>query len=646
MPDSLEEAVTLVPEIGKDDASNQLRPSADGQAAQTNNDHSAWRRLRSWFSSIEWLFKLVVNAIAVLVIAVLLAVAITWKPRYVIDAISVPKELEERGYTSVAVAQRIIDSIDVMHSAGERAKVYGAFRAPTGPWTFPSDSDLTAAASWIFQFSGRESDQLEISVGGVSLVTTALRLRELLGLKTDSRVVTGEITIDDELPTNVVNRGKQRARTYSLTLRIPMDGDVHYAHEKSDKLDELFRPAALQILGTFDAVNAAYYSYSMNDGESARRFTETYLAKGPVEDKDRAEAEQTLEDKEFARNLRALIAHQEKNYDDAIAQLNDAIETYPSFAPIRYSLSYILIDKGSSVKEKSPDEATGYFEKARDAALDGLKIESLKIDGLEMRTSQTKRELAIGYAAAARALHQLERYDEALDNFGQSAKFDPEFVYAQVMQGWVYRDRIPPNSRNAVVYGDRMPADSRNALAKFQRAAEIHPCLQTYTYWGQFDLDQGQRDEARALFERALKANDTSYASNQIGLLDLAELMWDKAEERFHRAIDHSPSVGEYHRNRGEALRGLGKLADAMGEFEKATELDKEDGMSYAEWGRALAEASRPADGNVPPDKLAEIEKKLTKARRISPDDEQILEIVREAHEILAAGEVTLTFPM
>jgi tetratricopeptide (TPR) repeat protein len=478
MPDSLDVA-TLVPEIGKDDASSQPRPSADGQAGQTNNTHSAWRRLRSWFSSIEWLFKFVVNAIVVL--AVLLAVAITWKPRYVIDAISVPKELEERGYTSAAVAQQIIDLIDVMHSAGEGTKRYGAFRASTGPWTFPSDSDLTADAFSIFQFSGRESDKLEISIGGVSLVTTALRLQELLGLKIDSRVVTGEITIGDELP------GEQRARTYLLTLRMTKDRHVHYAHEKNDKLDELFRPAALQILGNFDPVNAAYYSYSRNDIESARRFAETYLA----EDKDRAEAQENLENKEFALNLRALIAHQEKNYDEGIAWLKKAIKNDPGFAPIRYNLSYVLIDKGESVERNSPDEARGYFEEARDAALDGVKIEAAldgvkinaALDGVEMWTGRPNRGLAIGYAAAARALHKLKRYDEALDNSSRSAGFDPKFVYAQLMQAWVYRDRMPP--------------DYPNALDKFKRAAEIHPCFQTYIYLGQFYLDRKHRDEAK-----------------------------------------------------------------------------------------------------------------------------------------------------
>jgi len=41
--------------------------------------------------------------------------------------------------------------------------------------------------------------------------------------------------------------------------------------------------------------------------------------------------------------------------------------------------------------------------------------------------------------------------------------------------------------------------------------------------------------------------------------------------------------------------------------------------------GRALAEAARVEGGNVAADKIAEIEEKLNKARRILPDDDEVV---------------------
>jgi Tfp pilus assembly protein PilO len=62
--------------------------------------------------------------------------------------------------------------------------------------------------------------------------------------------------------------------------------------------------------------------------------------------------------------------------------------------------------------------------------------------------------------------------------------------------------------------------------------------------------------------------------------------------------------------------------------------------------GRALAEAARVEGGNVAADKIAEIEEKLNKARRILPDDDEVVEIIGEVHRILSAPGEILMFPM
>jgi tetratricopeptide (TPR) repeat protein len=283
-----------------------------------------------------------------------------------------------------------------------------------------------------------------------------------------------------------------------------------------------------------------------------------------------------------------------------------------------------------NIKKESPDAANRDFEEALNTAIDGIRIET---GGLV--PAGACRGTAIGCATTARALHQMGKYNEALADFGKSVELDPTFAYAQFMRGWVY--------------GDRDPLDLDNAIANFRRATEIDPSFQIYTYWGQFVLDHGRRDDARTQFVSAAKANHKiPDALNRLGLLDLEELKWDKAEEMFRGAIERSGSgsPAEFHRNLGQALRGLGKIADAITEFQKATELDEMDGKSYAEWGRALAEAARVEDGNVAADKIAEIDKKLNKARRILPNDDEVVEIIREVHTILGLPGEILMFPM
>src|SRR5262245_49931415 len=68
-----------------------------------------WRRL----PSIEDARKFVVNALMIagagFGLVIIAKAALT--PSTIIDAISVPKELEERGYTSAVVAQQLIDEM-------------------------------------------------------------------------------------------------------------------------------------------------------------------------------------------------------------------------------------------------------------------------------------------------------------------------------------------------------------------------------------------------------------------------------------------------------------------------------------------------------------------------------------------------------
>jgi predicted Zn-dependent protease len=93
------------------------------------------------------------------------------------------------------------------------------------------------------------------------------------------------------------------------------------------------------------SLGAAYYSYSINDTENAQRILESYL-----KNKEHVNEREDV----AALNLRALIAHQKKDYKDAIDQFNDAILHHPHFRSLRYNLGYVLIDKGMNMSQEAP----------------------------------------------------------------------------------------------------------------------------------------------------------------------------------------------------------------------------------------------------------------------------------------------------
>src|SRR5262249_61485500 len=92
------------------------------------------------------------------------------------------------------------------------------------------------------------SKKYDISVGGVSLTTVILYLRELAGLS-DTRV-SGEITVDKSPP-----------KKFSIRLRISGRGHIQYEAEATDKLETLVEQAALKLVERLQTGDDAHYTY-------------------------------------------------------------------------------------------------------------------------------------------------------------------------------------------------------------------------------------------------------------------------------------------------------------------------------------------------------------------------------------------------
>ena len=558
---------------------------------------SLQRRVPEWLLSLEGPRKLAINGLVIIVSllgsGVILKDAL--KQVVVIDTISVPKDLEADGYTSVTMGQRIIDAVTQISRDAAMTRRIGIYTLSEVDPLEPESADYESpgrghswdSASAFTLTSDEPLKKYDVSVSGVSLTTVILHLRELFGVS-DTRI-SGEITA--EHPSAAGVRGKDEKsppKKFSIRLRINDKGHVQYEAEATDKLETLVEQAALKLVERFQPLDAAYYSYYKRDFDNALRIVHAYFA------------EQTKNERQWASNLLGLIEHAryeydearaEKGYDNAIAVFNGLRTSDPKFAPALYNLSFVLIDKGKKrLKDEDREVARALLSQAYEVAREGITIDEA--------ADRAARERAVGYATAGRALRflgQLEssNYDQALRYFDRSISADPTFMYAYFSQGAIHNEReahdnaiaryqlateINPSAQSFTRAGAYLRKYERHidSTSMFQKAADLKPSATAYAYWGMALRASGRPEEARERFQRAIDTDPGSpNGYNQLGLLYLEQQKWDEAVENFSQAIRLSPQWSNYYYNLGRAFSGAGKHNEASNAMKKADEIYK-----------------------------------------------------------------------
>ena len=584
------------------DTSDRRRGEAGKQGRAGGALGAIQRRLPGWLSSLEGPRKLAINFLVVIVSLLGSGVVLkdALKQVAIIDTISVPKDLEDDGYTPTTMGQRIIDAVTQINRDAAMTRRIGIYTLsevdPLEPesadYESPGRAHFSDSASAFTLTSDDPSKKYDVSVGGVSLTTLILHLRDLFGV-CDTRI-SGEITVERPLVAGAAGKDdKSPAKKFSIRLRISDKGHVQYEAEATDKLETLVEQAALKLVERFEPLDAAYYSYYKRDYDNALRIVRAYLV-------DQTTKKETA----WASNLLGLIEHAryryddaraEKGYDNAIAEFGKLRTSDPKFAPALYNLGFVLIDKGrKQLKDDASSEAAReLLSKAHEVAREGIAIDEA--------VDKTRRERAVGYATAGRALRFLGKWDEALGYLDRSIDADPMFIYAYLTEGAIHNERgapddavakyqlateISPSAQTFTRAGAYLRKYERHADAApmFQKAADLKPSGNAYTYWGMALRASGRPEEARAIFERAIETDPTSpNGYNQLGLMYLEEQKWDEAAESFSRAIKASPQWSNYYYNLGRALRGAGKLERAIAAFKKAVDIYQSHPKSQAE---------------------------------------------------------------
>jgi tetratricopeptide (TPR) repeat protein len=587
------------------DSSSRRRGGAGKQRQAHRAMSSLQRRLPEWLL-LEGPRKFAINGLVI--IASMLGGGVVLKDALkqvaVIDTISVPKDLEADGYTPATMGNRIIDAVTQISRDAAMTRRIGIYTLSEVDPLEPESADYESpgrghswgSASAFTLTSDEPLKKYDVSVGGLSLTTVILQLRELFGVS-DMRI-SGEITAEHPSAAGVAGKDeKSPPKKFSIRLRISDKGHVQYEAE-ADKLETLIEQAALKLVERFQPLEAAYYSYCKRDYDNALRIVHVYLAK------------QTKNERQWALNLLGLIEHARYEYDEARAEkgYNNAIAVFtelrtsdPKFASALYNLSFVLIDKGKKhLKDEDGEVARALLSQAYQVAREGIAINeaAAKRPNSVWTADETARELAVGYATAGRALRflgQLEsaNYDQALRYFDRSIGADPTFMYAYFSQGAIHNEReahdnaiaryqlateINPSAQIFTRAGAYLRKYERHidSIQMFQKAAELNPSANAYAYWGMALLASGRPEEARERFQRAIDTDPGGpNGYNQLGLMYLEQQKWDEAVENFLQAIRLSPQWSNYYYNLSRAFRGAGKVKEATDAMKKAIEIYK-----------------------------------------------------------------------
>jgi tetratricopeptide (TPR) repeat protein len=576
------------------DSSSQRRGGAGKQRQARGAMSSLQRRLPEWLLSLEAPRKLAINGLIIIVSMLGSGVVLkdALKQVAVIDTISVPKDLEADGYTPATMGQRIIDAVTQISRDAAMTRRIGIYtlsqvdplEAESADYESPGRGHSWDSASAFTLTSDEPLKKYDVSLGGLSLTTVILQLRELFGMA-DTRI-SGEVTAERPLAAGVGGKDeKLPPKKFSIRLRISDKGHVQYEAEATDNLETLLEQAALKLVERFQPLDAAYYSYYKRDYDNSLRIVRAYLA------------EPTKNERQWASNLLGLIEHArydydearaEKGYDNAIAVFTELRTSHPKFAPALYNLSFVLIDKGKKhLKDEDGEVARARLSQAYEVAREGIAIDEA--------ADRTARERAVGYATAGRALRFLgqSNYDQALRYFDRSISADPTFMYAYFSQGAIHNEReahdnaiaryqlateINPSALTFTRAGAYLRKYERHidAIPMFQKAADLKPSATAYAYWGMALRSSGRLEEARERFQKAIETDPSSpNGYNQLGLLYLEQQKWDEAIENFSQAIRVSPQWSNYYYNLSRAFSGAGKGKEATDAWKKMNEIYK-----------------------------------------------------------------------
>lgn len=373
----------------------------------------------------------------------------------VIEPISVPRKLEEDGYSGTVVSRLLLAEVQTIRQSADTLE----FSAPTNnaQVRFSSEDEFATLAT------------IQVPSSSLTLRSITVMLRDFLGIP--EQKIGGAITI-------IRPDGPDKPVVYRVALLLGPSASLSAKPEENANLDEAIRLSARSIARQYDPVGlAAYYIKNRRPDEMNQ------LAADLIEARERQQRKQGL----FIRGL-----HEDKVLQK-IAFFQQAIDEDPDFSDAYNAWGSALVRKGDAdaAIEKyreairlNPSNSSAFRNRAiayRDKGLPQLAAADFEQAGKLNPTAQTFFDLG-------RAYEDLKKRDLAIKAYDEAIRLDARHPFALNNRCYL-----------RAIRGDRLAiADCDKALLL------LSPNFETYDSRGFAYLKLNELDKAIADYDTAL----------------------------------------------------------------------------------------------------------------------------------------------
>jgi hypothetical protein len=319
---------------------------------------------------LKWFGRLLVLAAAILI--VIAAFTALTEDVIVLDAISVPKELEERGVTATFVAQRLLDETRRIEDNATTAKARSYLKG---------ESKVSPLAN------------VQIPASGISVESLVSVLRDLFTIK--------DMHIGAEVSATPVDAFGPSTRTVVIVHVSHGDSRFSKRLENGD-LDSQIKDAAIEVMRHIDPVALTSHFRSQGAWEDMATVID-YMLTSRAQPK-RHRLPNASSETAWARNLHGiLLAQRDEDYAAAMQVFQDILQDHPGFAPAISNVGLTLYYQGRL------KEAVARFR----------------------QVVKNNPEYYVVFENWGEVLQECARHQDAIEKFNQSLKINPAYAAAR-----------------------------------------------------------------------------------------------------------------------------------------------------------------------------------------------------------------------
>ena len=426
---------------------------------------------------------------------------------------------------------------------------------------------------------------------------------------------------------------------------------------------DAFEPSFLashpvRYVRTYETSALASSAGATGDGSAARSKADPDRL-DPQGDQELKEKLQSLgylrQDTANSHNNRGMLLLGQGNFDDAIAEFEQAIQASEDLPMARINIARALFKKKDY--ERATKVLNDYLSRqprSKDAEnlLGNIAMERKEYAEAEKRF-RTALEYEPNFTDARNSLgilyNKLGRRDDALKEFLKVIAVDPEYAEALNNIGVIYKEQ--GKAQEAIAsFRKAMTADpefagsfSNMALAleqqgdlkgaeeMFRNALQRDPQnVQVRTNYGALLYTLGRFDQARLELEKAIGIDPSDpSAHNNLGAVYGRLGRTSDEIAAYRKAVALDPDYADVHHNLGLALLKQGKTEEGEGELKKALVIDPRYAPAYLNLARSLLGHGR----------TSEVVDVLTTGTRLLPGDPDLQGLLGEAYLRLGQKE-------